>query len=250
MLWLAEANYELRFPPECLPAEIVIFPVTEQESRGMEDLRLVRFVDDDGQVRYHGTYTAFDGSRMFPMLLTSTDFVTFQVRPLSGRYARNKGMALFPRKINGLYTMISRHDGESLYVLRSCEPYFWSEAEKLQTPHEPWELLQIGNCGSPIETEAGWILLTHGVGPVREYCIGATLLDRDDPSRVIGRLKRPFLMPSGAEREGYVPNVVYSCGSMIHKERLIIPYAMSDLATTFATVSVQELLERLLTAGP
>jgi predicted GH43/DUF377 family glycosyl hydrolase len=172
------------------------------------------------------------------------------VRTLSGRYVRNKGMALFPRKVNGQYLMISRHDGENLYLLRSEDPYRWNEAEKLQGPQEPWDLVQIGNCGSPIETEAGWILLTHGVGPVRRYCIGAMLLDRADPSRVLGRLREPLLVPTAEEREGYVPNVLYSCGSMIHKDALVIPYAMSDLATTFATVSVGELVGALLQSGP
>lgn len=250
MLWLARANYELRFPPDCAPAEIVIFPATENESRGMEDLRLVRFTDDDGRVHYYGTYTAFNGMRTLPMLMETTNFTTFHVSTLCGRGVRDKGMALFPRKINSSYTMISRQDGQTLFLMESDDLYIWNEARKLQGPMEPWELVQIGNCGSPLETEAGWVLLTHGVGPVRRYCIGAMLLDLDDPTRVIGRLRQPLLVPTPEEREGYVPNVVYSCGSMIHQNQLIIPYATADIATTFATVPVQELLDRLKEDGP
>jgi predicted GH43/DUF377 family glycosyl hydrolase len=245
MLWLARAHYELRFPEDCQPSETVIFPATDHESRGMEDLRLVRFVEDDGQVRYVGTYTAFDGHRMHPMLLETSDFRTFHVGTLAGRHARNKGMALFPRRVHGAYLMISRHDGENLYLLRSRDLSVWNTGAKLQGPAEPWDLLLIGNCGSPLETRAGWVLLTHGVGPMRRYCIGASLLDREDPSRVIGRLAEPLLVPQADERVGYVPNVVYSCGSMIHQGRLVMPYGMSDSRVAFAVVSVSELLNRL-----
>ncbi len=250
MLWLARANYELRYPARYLPSEIVIFPATENESRGMEDLRLVHFIGDDGEVCYYGTYTAYDGFRIMPMLIETRDFHRFQISTLNGRYAMNKGMALFPRCVNGQYLAISRHDGENLFVLTSDNPHFWNEAKLLQEPVEPWELVQIGNSGSPLETEAGWILLTHGVGPVREYCIGAMLLDLNDPTKVLGRLRRPLISPNADEREGYVPNVVYSCGAMIHGEQLIIPYAVSDSATTMATVLVADLLERLLMNGP
>jgi len=250
MQWVARANYELRFPSDCRPAEVVIFPATEYEQRGMEDLRLVRFLEDGGQAHYYGTYTAYDGRSVHPMLLETADFETFHVRTLSGRYARNKGMALFPRKVDGHYLMLSRHDGENLYLLRSHSLYAWNVAAKLQAPREPWELVQIGNCGSPIETPRGWIALTHGVGPMRQYCIGALLLDLADPSRVIGRLAEPLLVPSAGEREGYVPNVLYSCGSMIHNGQLVVPYAMSDLRTSFATIEVDALLRRLLEGGP
>ncbi len=249
ILWLARANYEVRFPPGCRPDQAVIFPATRHEQRGMEDLRLVRFVDEGGAARYYGTYTAFDGRRVHPMLLETADFRTFHVSTLSGRYARNKGMALFPRTVDGGYFMLSRHDGENLYLLRSEDLHVWDDAEQLQTPTEAWELVQVGNCGSPLETEAGWIVLTHGVGPMRQYCIGALLLDRRDPARVIGRLREPLLAPTTEEREGYVPNVVYSCGSMIHNEQLIIPYAMSDSRTAFATVAVADLLARLRDRG-
>jgi predicted GH43/DUF377 family glycosyl hydrolase len=249
VLWSARACYDLHYPPDCLPSEIVIFPATEPEQRGMEDLRLVRFVGDDGLARYYGTYTAYDGARIHPMLIETDDFTNFHVAPLRGRYARNKGFALFPRMVGGKYCMISRHDGENLYFMSSSNVRYWNEAKKLYGPTEPWELIQMGNCGSPLETEAGWILLTHGVGPLREYCIGALLLDREKPSQIIGRLREPLLAPASDEREGYVPNVVYSCGSMIHNDQLIIPYAMSDSRTAFASVSVSELLDALLASG-
>jgi predicted GH43/DUF377 family glycosyl hydrolase len=249
MLWIAQANYELSFPLNCVPGEIVIFPATEYERQGMEDLRLVRFMDADGVPRYYGTYTAFDGVRMMPMLVETQDLVTFFVRTLSGKYIRNKGMALFPRKVGGQYLMVSRHDGENIYLLRSESIHTWNSAERLLTPRQPWELVQLGNCGSPIETKAGWILLTHGVGPMRQYCIGAALLDRDDPSHVVGRLREPLLVPRAEEREGYVPNVLYSCGSMVHNDLLVIPYAMADVAISFATVPLPELLARLQQDG-
>lgn len=243
--WLARANYELHFPNDLRPAEIVIFPATENEQRGMEDLRLVHFTDDDGSDRYFGTYTAFDGRRILPMLLETSDFHSFHVRTLVGRNARNKGMALFPRRIDGAYVMVSRHDGENLFLMRSDTPYVWEGATLLQPPVEPWELVQIGNCGSPIETDRGWLLLTHGVGPMREYCIGATLLDLHDPSKIIGQTAEPLIAPAADERDGYVPNVVYTCGAMIHEGRLIIPYAMADSATGVATIEVDPLLEYL-----
>ncbi|MFW6033165.1 MAG: glycoside hydrolase family 130 protein, partial [Phycisphaeraceae bacterium] len=227
ILWLANAHYTLQFPRQGRAEETVIFPATDHERRGMEDLRLVRFVDDDGQVRYHGTYTAYDGQRSLPMLMSTVDFNHFDIRPLGGRYVKDKGMALFPRKVNGQYLMISRHDGENLYLLRSEDLEFWDEGQQIQAPVEPWELVQIGNSGSPIETDAGWLLLTHGVGPVREYSLGAILLDRNDPSQVIGRLRKPLLAPTTEEREGYVPNVVYTCGALLHDDKLILPYAMS-----------------------
>jgi len=250
MLWLAYANYELQFPAECPASEIVIFPATRSESHGMEDLRLTRFTDDDGQSRYCGTYTAYDGSRTLPMMLETPDFRRFQVHTLNGQHAKNKGMALFPRRVNGCYRMIARHDGENLYLLTSDNIHFWNEARKLQAPMEPWEFVQIGNCGSPLETDAGWILLTHGVGPVRQYSIGAVLLDRDEPSKVIGRLRKPLLSPVHDQRQGYVPNVVYTCGTMVHRDQLVIPYAISDSRTAFATVNVNELIHRMLEDGP
>jgi len=246
VMWLATSNYTVRFPVEHEISERVLFPVSENESRGIEDARFVRFVDDDGTVSYYATYTAYNGFRILPQLIETKDFVTFKVLTLNGEAVRDKGMALFPRRIGGNYVMLGRQDGENLYIMYSDNIHFWYEAHQLMVPHRPWEFVQIGNNGSPIETEAGWLLLTHGVGPMRKYCMGCTLLDLNDPSRVIGRLEMPLLCPNTEEREGYVPNVVYSCGAMVHRGELIIPYAMSDSVSGFATISVDDLLERLL----
>ena len=246
--WLARSNYYLTFPDDCDISEVVIYPVTENESRGIEDARFVRFVDDDGSVTYYGTYTAYNGFNILPQLLETTDFRHFRITTLNGEYAQNKGAALFPRRIDGWYWMISRADGENLYAMRSDNIRFWNEAQPLQTPTYPWEFVQIGNCGSPLETKEGWLLLTHGVGPMRRYCIGASLLDLDDPTRVIAQMKEPLLAPNEREREGYVPNVVYSCGALIHNGDLVMPYAMSDSATSIATVPVRELLDHMLKA--
>ena len=250
MVWLARSNYRLQLAPDTDPSDIVIFPTSENESRGIEDVRLTRFIDDDGAAVYYGTYTAYNGYRILPQLIETRDFTDIQVHTLNGRFVQNKGMALFPRRIprkgDGLYHMIGRIDGENMYLLRSDNVYFWNEAERLQVPRYPWEFVQIGNCGAPIETEEGWLLLTHGVGPMRQYCIGANLLDLDDPGRVIGHLEQPLIVPQEDERDGYVPNVVYSCGGLVHGETLVIPYAMSDSATTFATVSLPDLLDHLL----
>ena len=184
--------------------------MSENESRGIEDARFVRFVDENGEVKYYATYTAYNGFNILPMILETTDFVTFRIKTLNGKAVQNKGMALFPRKINGKYMMISRQDGENMFIMSSDNIHFWHEATLLSEPKYPWEFIQIGNCGSPLETEAGWILLTHGVGAMREYCIGAYLLDLDDPSKVIGHLPEPLLSPTENEREGYVPNVLYT----------------------------------------
>ena len=245
MLWLARSNYQLRFPADCPISEVVIFPVTENESRGIEDARFVRFIDDDGSVIYYGTYTAYNGFRILPQLLRTEEFGLFSIITLNGKCVQNKGMALFPRKINGRYHMIGRLDGENLYLMTSTSIRFWNEADVLRGPEHPWEFVQIGNCGSPIETEHGWILLTHGVGPMRRYCIGVMLLDLEDPSRIIACAEEPLLTPNEKEREGYVPNVVYSCGAMLHNGELIIPYAMADSATSIATIAVDDLLAYL-----
>ncbi len=239
---LAQANYELSFDDHVAPGDMVIFPMADGESAGMEDVRLVRFVEDDQRVTYYGTYTAYDGFNVLPQMFETTDFRRFRIMTLTGKCARNKGMALFPRKIGGQYMMVSRLDGESLYLMKSDNPHIWNNAKLLQKPVSPWESVQIGNCGSPLETDRGWLLLTHGVGPMRQYCIGALLLDLDDPSRVIGRTREPILVPTEDERDGYVPNVVYTCGAIIHKDRLVMPYAMSDRATGFATFGLDELL--------
>ena len=245
MLWLARENYQLRLHQDADISEIVFFPQSENESRGIEDLRLVPFVDDDSKSLI-GTYTAYNGYRVLPQLMQTTDYRNISIHTLNGACAQNKGMALFPRRIDGHYCMCSRIDGENMYIMYSDILQFWETAELLQAPKHPWEFMQVGNCGSPLETPAGWLLLTHGVGPMRSYCIGAMLLDLDDPLKVIGHLEEPLLMPTEEEREGYVPNVVYSCGALIHNDSLYLPYAMSDTATGFATVDLDALLGKLV----
>lgn len=249
ILWLAEAHHELRFSLDTDISERVIFPHSTWESKGIEDARFVRFQADDGEITYYATYTAYDGFAILPKLIATKDFIDFKIKPLYGKGAQNKNLALFPRKVNGKYAMLARIDGMNNYIMFSDRLSVWEDPILLQTPLYPWELVQIGNCGSPIETEAGWLLITHGVGPMRRYCLGATLLDLQDPSKVIGRLEEPLLFPNEEEREGYVPNVVYSCGSIIHQGELIVPYAMSDYASTFMTVPLDLLLERLVAAG-
>jgi predicted GH43/DUF377 family glycosyl hydrolase len=245
LLDLTQANYQIPIEPDMDISEAVIFPYSENERHGIEDLRLVRFIDDDGSWRLYGTYTAYDGAQIFPQLLEYAVGQNVKISLLTGRSAKNKGMALFPRKLRGRYAMIARLDNENLYYMESDDVRVWDEARLLCAPKFPWEVVQIGNCGSPLETEAGWLLLTHGVGPMRQYCIGASLLDSDDPSKVIGQTSEPLLVPTGIERFGYVPNVVYSCGGMIHTGKLILPYAMSDLATSIAVIDLQELLDSL-----
>ena len=246
IIWLADAHYEVSFSLDTDISERVIFPVSVTESKGIEDARFVRFKHEDGNITYYATYTAYDGVTILPKLLQTDDFYDFKVIPLHGPYASNKNLALFPRKINGKYAMLSRVDGVNNYIMFSDLIHVWENAQVLQQPKHPWEFIQIGNCGSPHETESGWLLITHGVGPMRKYCIGASLLDLDNPTLEIGRLKEPLIVPDEDEREGYVPNVVYTCGSIIHNHELIIPYAMSDYCTGFANVSLDELLNRLL----
>jgi predicted GH43/DUF377 family glycosyl hydrolase len=223
-------------------SERILFPATPSQSNGIEDARFVRFQNDDGTHVYYATFTAFDGKTVVPELVETSYFLRFRFITLNGPAAQNKGMALFPRKINGMYAMLSRQDNENIFLMFSDNVHFWNEHKVLLKPKFPWELVQLGNCGSPIETEAGWLVLSHGVGPMRKYCIGAFLLDRDDPSKVIGRLREPLLKPNQSEREGYVPNVVYTCGALIHNGELIIPYGLADHATGFATVPVVEVL--------
>jgi predicted GH43/DUF377 family glycosyl hydrolase len=243
--WLTESNYEVFFPHGQLISERVIFPVSQNESNGVEDARFVRFVDEDGSVTYYATYTAYNGREILPQLIETRDFHRFKISTLNGAMARNKGMALFPRRINGQYAMITRSDGENLYLSYSPNIHFWHEGVMLEAPQYPWELVQIGNCGSPLETEKGWLLLTHGVGPMRKYCIGVSLLDLHDPAKIIGRLDLPLLAPREEDREGYVPNVVYSCGSIILNGELIIPYAISDSKSLVASIPLGELLGKL-----
>lgn len=242
MLWLARSNYHLDFTAETRISERVIFPVSDNESRGIEDARFVRFVESDGRVVYFATYSAYNGFRVLPQLIETTDFCYFKISTLNGRCVQNKGMALFPRKIGSDFVMSGRIDGENLFILRSENIHFWEEAVLVRRPQHDWDIIQLGNCGSPIETEDGWLLLTHGVGPMREYSIGAMLLDLEDPTRVIGELAQPLLTPNADERDGYVPNVVYSCGAMQQGDHLVIPFAVSDAHTTFATVAIPDLL--------
>ncbi|WP_370675005.1 glycoside hydrolase family 130 protein [Pleomorphomonas sp. PLEO] len=225
--------------------ETVLLPATSAQRNGLEDLRLVYFDDPDEGRLWYGTYTAFSGTSIASEMLMTRDFRRFELRPLSGPAARNKGMALFPRKIGGSYAMLGRQDNENLFLIRSDDLFHWEEGERIAGPVYPWELIQIGNCGSPIELDEGWLVLTHGVGPMRKYAIGAFLLDREEPTRVIGRSRVPLLSPSDAEREGYVPNVVYTCGALAHAGRLFIPYGIADSAVGFASIEIEELLSSL-----
>jgi predicted GH43/DUF377 family glycosyl hydrolase len=242
ILILAQSNYEVRFEPDSGLSERVLFPTTPLQSNGIEDARFVLFQDEECRRTYYATYTAYGGRQIQPQFLETADFVHFKFVTLSGPAVQNKGMALFPRKIKGRYAMLGRQDAENIYVMFSDHLHFWHTAQLVLKPAFPWEFIQLGNCGSPIETEAGWLVLSHGVGPMRKYCIGAFLLNLDDPAKVIGRLREPLITPNEDEREGYVPNVVYSCGALLHGRQLIIPYGTSDYATTFATLPLDEVL--------
>ena len=223
-------------------AETVLFPVLPSQRQGIEDLRLVRFTEEDGSVAYHGTYTAFSGAKARSELLTTADFVTFDMRALTGDAAGGKGMALFPRRVAGRFAMLGRQDNKNIWLLGSDDILRWGGGAKLIEPRYPWEFVQMGNCGSPIELEEGWLVLTHGVGTVRNYCMGACLLDKDDPSKLLARTPRPILAPGPDQRDGYVPNVVYSCGALGVGRDLLLPYAVADSFTAFATASVDDLL--------
>jgi predicted GH43/DUF377 family glycosyl hydrolase len=249
-IWmLARSNYEVQFQPEQELSERVIFPVTPSQRNGIEDARFVRFQNEDGTHLYYATFTAYDGKVVMPELVETADFLRFRFITLNGPAAQNKGMALFPRKIDGAYAMLSRQDNENIYVMFSDNVHFWNEHKVLLKPTFAWELVQLGNCGSPIETEAGWLVLSHGVGAMRKYCIGAFLLDRDDPTKVLGRLREPLLKPNENEREGYVPNVVYTCGALVHNGELIVPYGLADHATGFATVPLVDVLAAMESEG-
>ncbi len=250
MLWLARSNYQVSLPPDANINDLILFPTSENEIRGIEDTRLVQFHEYDGETTYYGTFSAYNGQRSLTMLLETSDFRSVGVHTLNGACVRNKGMALFPRRINGHYTMCSRIDGRNLYIMYSDFIHFWESAQFLAGPKHPWEYQIMGNCGSPVETSEGWILLTHGVGPMREYSIGALLLDLDNPLEIRGRLKQPLQAPLESERDGYVPNVVYTCGYLLHQDHLYIPYAMADEASSIARVETAELIERLLEDGP
>jgi predicted GH43/DUF377 family glycosyl hydrolase len=242
---LATSNYVTTFPPASALSQRVIFPAGPHETHGMEDARFVLFTDSDGRATYYATYTAFDGYEILPQLIQTDDFISFRITTLNGPAAQNKGMALFPRRIGGQYVMLSRRDRENLHLATSTDVRHWSDITELHRPTHPWELLQIGNCGSPIETSAGWLVITHGVGPMRQYVLGALLLDLDDPRRVLASLAQPLLVPDASEREGYVPNVVYSCGAMKNGDHIILPYGLSDAAVGIALISIPDLLAAL-----
>ena len=243
--WLASSHYEITFSLDTDLSERVIFPISYAETKGIEDARFVRFIEDDGTATYYATYTAYNGRTILPKMIETKDFYHFSVRPLHGNCVRNKGLALFPKRIGGKFAMISRIDGINNHIMFSDMIHLWNSAKIIQEPIYPWEFIQVGNAGSPIETEKGWLMVTHGVGPMRRYCLGAVLLDLEDPTQVIGRMQEPLLAPSEDERNGYVPNVVYSCGSLIHNGELIIPYAMSDYSSGFASVSLDEIFDEL-----
>ena len=242
---IAASNYVVSFPVTSSLSQRVLTPLGPHETHGMEDARFVRFVDDDGTVTYYATYTAYDGAHVAPQLLATDDFRTFTSTQLTGRAATNKGVALFPRRIDDRYVALSRWDRETNAIVTSSDLTVWDDPVCIQRPTEPWNLVQLGNCGSPIESPAGWIMLTHGVGPMRRYAIGAELLDLDDPARVIGHLTEPLLVPTEAERDGYVPNVVYSCGAVLHGGNLVIPYGIADANIGVATVPLEQVLDRM-----
>lgn len=245
MVWLALSHYEIEFSLDSAISERVIFPISDTEKNGIEDARFVKFTEGNGEIIYYATYTAYDGMSILPKLLSTRDFYNFKGLPIHGELAQNKGMALFPRKINGKYALLCRIDGVNNYLAYSDNISIWRESRLIQKPKYSWDLIQVGNCGSPIETEEGWLIITHGVGPMREYVLGASLYELNNPEKEIGRLKTPLLFSNSEEREGYVPNVIYSCGSIIHNRNLILPYAMSDYASTYATIDLNELLNEL-----
>lgn len=243
--WLAASNYQVSYDKETPLSERILIPSSPAESQGIEDARFVRFVETDGSVTYYATYTAYDGYTILPQLIETDDFITFRFATMNGACAQNKGIALFPRRVDGMYAALGRHDQENLHLLQSDRMRVWNSAELISSPTRGWEAVQIGACGSPLETNEGWLVLTHGVGPMRQYSLGALLLDLDDPSRLIGRLESPLLEPAPDERNGYVPNVVYSCGAMIHGDWLVVPYGFADEGVRVMTVSVSELLAEL-----
>lgn len=239
--WLADSNYKVKFDDGTAISERVIFPVSSNESKGIEDARFVKFTHENGTEKYYATYTAYNGQSILSQLIGTKDFQTFDIITLNGEGVRNKGMALFPRRVNGKFAMLSRQDGENNFIMFSDNMHFWHSATLIQKPRQPWEFVQIGNCGSPIETDKGWLVLTHGVGSMRRYSIGAILLDLEDPTKIVARLEDPLLSTTEEEREGYVPNVIYSCGGMVFNNTLILPYAMSDVASRIAVVNLDDL---------
>lgn len=245
IMWIALSHYEVVFSLDTSLSERVIFPIATTERNGIEDARFVRFTDEDGSCRYYATYTAWDGEIILPKIIETESFYKFRFSPFEGKAAKNKGMALFPKKIKGKYAMLTRMDGINNYIAFSDNCKVWDTADLLQEPKYPWELIKIGNCGSPLETDEGWLVVSHGVGPMKEYVFGASLFDLDDPRKEIGRLRHPLMMPDEQEREGYVPNVVYSCGSIICNDELVLPYGISDYASTYACINLQELIDAI-----
>lgn len=246
IVWLVESYYDVAFKHDSDLSERVIFPLSSVEQNGIEDARFVCFKDDEnGDDKFYATYTAYNGHTTMPKLLSTTDFYTFRIMPLMGNGAINKNLALFPKKINGKYAMLARIDGVNNYIMYSSRITVWNDPICIQQPEFPWEFIQLGNCGSPLWTAKGWLLITHGVGPMRRYCIGASLLDLNDPTIELGRLEEPLLMPLEDERDGYVPNVVYSCGAMIHNDNLILPFAVSDYTSAYAVVFMPDLMKAL-----
>jgi predicted GH43/DUF377 family glycosyl hydrolase len=243
---LATTNYSLSFDPETELCSRVIFPVSTNERKGLEDSRFVSFSEEPGKRKYYATYTAFSGTAIAPQLIETYDFMNFTISTLHGPGCKNKGLALFPELIDGKYVMVSRQDNENIFIMKSENLKYWEKPILICRPEQSWEGIQLGNCGSPVKTEKGWLLLTHGVGPVRTYSIGAVLLDLKDPVKVIGKLKTPLIAPNEMERNGYVPNVVYSCGAVLHEGWLIIPYAMSDSISSFAKIKIDDLLSRII----
>jgi predicted GH43/DUF377 family glycosyl hydrolase len=243
--WLAASNYDISFDASSPISEHLLSPAIPIESNGMEDARFVRFLNDDGSVTYYATYTAFDGRLILPQLIETTDFHHFRIGTLTGPAVHHKGMAIFPRKIEGEYVSLSRHDHEKSFLMRSDNIHTWSNAEVIAGPERPWELIQTGNCGSPIETEAGWLVITHGVGPMRRYVLGAVLLDLDEPAKVLARLDQPLIEPEPTETAGYVPDVVYSCGSMVHNGFLVLPYGYSDHGIRVVVTQLGQVLDRM-----
>lgn len=241
---ILDTNYDVVTDGKAPICERVIFPNAEGESMGMEDVRFVAF-SENGKTQFIGTYTAYNGHKISPQLILTEDFVHFKARSMYGSAVSDKGMALFPEKIDGKYVMIGRQGGENITIMYSADLFIWEDYEVIMTPKATWSYVQLGNCGSPIKTTEGWLVITHAVGPLRKYVLGAILLDLNNPSKIIKRLNKPLLIPNEEEREGYVPNVVYSCGSMTHEDNLILPYAMSDSASTFATVNIEELLNEM-----
>jgi len=245
MLWLARSHYDISFSQDTDISERVIFPVSRTESKGIEDARFVRFEEENGDFTYYATYTAYDGTSILPKIIETKDFYFFKNLPLHGECAKDKNFALFPKKIENKYAMLSRIDGMNQYIMFSDDITLWENAFLLQKPEFPWEFVQVGNAGSPIETDEGWLVLTHGVGPMRKYCLGIILLDLHKPQKLLARLKEPLIVPTEEEREGYVPNVVYTCGALLHNDLLIIPYSSSDYATSFATIELKKIMDAL-----